>query len=174
MKKLAFALLLLLPLAAFGIYGYGANLPESYEVTRRATYDQPIGAVWQAITDYEKLPGWAEHIQNVEKREDQEGFPVWRFTTKDGHYMDILVVKSEEPALFVSRIAETDLPFGGSWTFVLVKKGEDTTELVLKEESYIDSPFWRLAMEFILGKSTMVDTYLAELGQKFGEKTEIR
>lgn len=174
MKKLVFFLLLLLPLLAFGVYGYGKNLPESYEVSRTALYDQPIAAIWEAIADYEKLPLWSQSIESVEKQEDQEGFAVWRLYTRDGHYMDVEVVKEEEPALFVSRVVETDLPFGGGWTFLLVKKGEDTTEVTLKEEGYISSPFWRLVMEFILGKNAMADQYLTELGQKFGEKVEIK
>lgn len=174
LRRLVFLLLLMVPLAAFGIYGYGKNLPESYEVTRSALYDQPIASVWQAITDYEKIPGWSEHIEKVERREDQEGLPVWRFFGEGDHYMDIEVVKAEEPALFVSRIAETDMPFGGTWTFLLVKKGESTTEVTLKEEGIVASPFWRLVSKFILGESAMVDSYLGELGRKFGETVEIK
>lgn len=174
MKKLVFLLLLLLPLAAFGVYGYGTNLPESYELTRSATYDQPIGALWQAITDYEKLPGWSKHVEKAERREEQEGFPVWRLYLSDGHYMDVQAVKEEEPSFYVSRIAETDLPYGGSWTFALLKKGETTTEITLKEEGLIVSPFWRLVREFALGEGAAAESYLRELGEKFGEKVEIR
>lgn len=169
-----FFLLLLLPLAAFGVYGYGKNLPESYEVERSATYDQPIETVWQAISDYEQLPSWSKNIARVEKQEDQEGMPVWRFLSRDGHYMDIQVVKAEEPAVFVSRIAETDLPFGGTWTFFLVKKTDDTTQVTLKEEGFVESPLWRLMMRFVMGEEAMVDQYLTELGQKFGETVEIK
>lgn len=174
MKKILFLILLLLPLLVFGIYGYGTNLPESYEVTRRALYDQSVTAVWQAITDYEKMPGWSEHVEKVERLEDQEGLPVWRFYTSDGHYMDIEVVKAEEPNIYISRISETDMPFGGSWTFLLTQKGDEATEVILKEESYISSPLWRLLMKFVLGKGAMADAYLEQLGQKFGEKVEIR
>ncbi len=174
MKKLVYLLLLLLPLVAFGVYGYGKNLPESYEVERSAVYDQPIASVWQAITDYEKLPGWSEHIEKVERQEDQEGQPVWRFYSRDGHYMDIAIVKAEEPAVFVSRIVETDMPFGGSWSFQLLKKDEETTQVSLKEEGIVPSPFWRLVLNFVMGQDMMVTQYLTELGKKFGETPEIK
>ncbi len=174
MKKLLFLLLLLLPLAAFGIYGYGKNLPETHEISRSALYDQPIGALWQAIADFDKLPGWSDQIEKVERQEDQEGFPVWRFYNKEGKYMDIIVAKSEEPVLLMTRIVETDMPVSGSWTFVLNKRGEETTELTLKEEGYVGNPLMRLKMKFFNGKEATVDGFLVNLGHKFGEKVEIR
>lgn len=174
MKKLLFFVLLVLTLAAVGIYGYGRNLPESYEVERSVAYGRPIETVWQAISDYERLPEWSRHIEKVEKQEDQEGMPVWRLFNRDGHYMDIQVVRAEEPAVFVSRIAETDLPFGGVWTFLLVRKPDGTTQVTLKEEGYVETPLWRLALWFVIGKEAMIDRYLADLGRKFGEIPDIR
>lgn len=174
MKKLVFLLLLLVPLLVFGVYGYGKNLPEAYEVTRRALYDQSTTALWQAVTDYEKFPGWTESITRVERREDQEGLPVWRFYNQDGHYMDVAVIKEEAPELLAVRVVETDLPYGGSWTLIFTRKDDDTTELTVKEEGVIDHPFWRLAMKFVFAPEAMADQFLASLGRKFGEKVEIR
>jgi uncharacterized protein YndB with AHSA1/START domain len=163
-------------LAAFGMYGFGHNLPESHEVTLSAKYNQPIELVWEAITDYERLPSWSPRIVKTEAREEQEGLPVWRLHYADGHYMDVQIMQEEKPELYVSRVVETDLPFVGIWTFSLKKQGENTL-LTVHEEGETESPLARMKLRFLAGEDAMLREHLTALGRKFHETpgiTEVR
>ncbi len=174
MKKFLWLLLVLLALSSFGIYGYAQNLPQSYEVTRRTIYDQPIAAVWEAVTEYKALPEWEPSIASAERREDVEEQPVWRLTGDYGFYVDVQVVKSQEPNIQMVQIIDTNLPYSGSWSFYLSEKKEGITQLIMKEEGSIPSPICRLMLHFLFGKEALVDHYLVKLGDKFGEIPVIR
>ena len=173
--RILISIVILLAVITVGIYGFGVNLPETHKTIRTATYHQPAQALWPLVANYEKAPEWSSNIRKVERREDKDSLPVWRFYDKRGHYMDIQVLRSEEPRMLISRIIETDMPFGGTWTIELKPSAETTaTEVTLMEEGIVKSPFWRFLCHFLMGSQGMVDQYLTELGKAVGETPSIR
>jgi uncharacterized protein YndB with AHSA1/START domain len=155
-----------------GIYGFGTNLPATHTVTLKTVYHQPRDVVWQAVSDYQIAPEWSQGLEKVERLEDMDGLPLWRFYDKEGHHMDIQVIESRAPERHVSRIVASDYPFLGSWTITLEEAG-DRTLVTLTEEGRVDSPLWRLAMRYLMGQDQMVRAFLHDLGRKFGETPHI-
>jgi uncharacterized protein YndB with AHSA1/START domain len=155
-----------------GVYGFGTNLPQTHEVSVKTVYHQPRAQVWEAISHYETAVEWSPSLQKVERIDDLDGLPVWRFYDKDGHHMDVQVIESRAPERHVSRIVATDYPYMGSWTFELQDAG-DKTLVILTEEGKVESPLWRLVMRYLMGQDRMVRAFLLDLGHKFGETPHI-
>lgn len=158
---------LILILLVVGLYGYGSNLPRETTTTVSATYNQPIEAVWNRITDYAAIPAWSKDMEKVERLDDLEGFPVWRFHPKKGDTMDIQILRSEKPSLHIAKVVDSDaLPFGGTWIFQLKSSSENVTEVSLTEDGFIKSAIPRAICE-LLGKDRMIKAHLADIGKSF-------
>ncbi len=94
----------------------GAMLPKEHVATRMARFNQPPEKIWEAITDAEAMPAWRKDLKSVKRLPDRDGKPAWVETSSFGD-MPLYVETSEPPRKLVTRIADPNLPFGGTWTF---------------------------------------------------------
>ena len=74
----------------------------------------------------------------------------------------------EPPSKIVTRIADSSLAFGGTWTFE-VFQNDSGSELVLTENGEIYNPIFRLLGKFFFSPYETIDTYMADLKKKVGE-----
>ena len=149
----------------------GSLLPKGLSATRRATYRQPAAAVWSAITDIDRFPTWRSDLSSVERLPDREGRPVWREKGRNGA-MTLEQVEASPPRRFVGRIADKNLPFGGTWTYELTETAGSTT-LAITEDGEVYNPIFRFLARFVFGHSATMEKYLRDLGKKFGESTTL-
>lgn len=73
------------------------------------------------------------------------------------------------PSLLVGRIASTDVPFGGTWTFQVAPDGSGA-RVTITERGWVSNPIFRFVSRFVIGETATMDTYLRALGKRFGEK----
>ena len=66
-----------------------------------------------------------------------------------------------------TRIAD-ELPYGGTWTFSL-EPGDSACVLTLTEDGEVYNVIFRFVSRFIMGYNGSLETYLRDLGKKFGE-----
>jgi hypothetical protein len=161
--------LVLLGLAAFGA---GALLPTAHVAAMRATYRQPTDRVWQAITDVDAFPAWRTGVTAVERQPTREGRQAWVEVGPQGR-VPLEVVEARASSRLVLRIADPDLPFGGTWTYELVPADGGCT-LTITENGEIYNPVFRLLARFVFGYHATAEQYLVSLGRKFGEAVEPR
>ena len=76
------------------------------------------------------------------------------------------------PRKLVVRIADRGLPFGGAWTFDITPQGSGS-ELRITEDGEVYNVIFRFMARFIFGYTTTIETYLKDLGVKFGQPVEI-
>lgn len=145
----------------------GSLLPKGHTATRRATYRRPAAEVWAALTDIEKFPAWRSGLSSVERLPEQDGRPVWREKGKNGT-MTLEQVEASPLRRLVGRIADKNLPFGGTWTYELTETGGATT-LAITEDGEVYNPVFRFMARFIFGYASTLERYLRDLGRKFGE-----
>lgn len=145
----------------------GSFVSKTHSATQRATYRRPIADVWEAITDIEKLPTWRSDLKSVERLPDRDGRTAWREKGSNGT-MTLEQVESRPPTRFVGRIADKNLPFGGTWTYALSESGGATT-LAITEDGEIYNPIFRFLARFVFGYEATMAKYLRDLGRKFGE-----
>ena len=154
------------------VWTVGSMLPKGHAVSRRAPFNRPPREIWRVITDYPGQVSWRPDLHGVERLPNRDGRQVWRETDRRGQALELETVESISPRRLVRRIANENLPFGGSWTLEIGEYGE-VTSLTITEEGEVYNPFFRFMSRFIIGQSATIDTYLEALGKKLGVEVNI-
>ena len=76
------------------------------------------------------------------------------------------------PSRRVTRIAEKNLPFGGTWTFDIAPSPEGSV-VRITEDGEIFNVIFRFMARFLFGYTSSIEGCLRDLGQRFGELTII-
>ncbi|HUQ21072.1 MAG TPA: SRPBCC family protein [Gemmatimonadaceae bacterium] len=143
----------------------GYALPKGHTATRTAHVPQPPELVWATITDFPNFPAWRKGVKSVEVLPTQNGQRSWRETTSDG-VITYVTEAWDPPNHFVSRIADKNLPYGGSWDYSISPNATGST-VTITEQGEVYNPVFRVVSRFMSQTATM-DTYLAELAGKLG------
>lgn len=150
-----------------GVVGVGMLLPVSHTaVTSRAVQGTPE-EVWAAVTGVEAFPEWRPGLETIEALPPRDGRPVWRESGPTGT-MTIETVEAEVPTRLVTRIADEDLPFGGTWTYELEPTGDGRTRVTITEDGEVYNPVFRFMARFVFGHTATMDTYLDGLEARMG------
>ncbi len=160
MLVIGVALAAILALAAL----VGSRLPRSHHASREQTLAAPPDAIWIAITDVEAFPSWRD-VKRVQKLPDRDGRPVWVEEGRSGR-ITLAVERMEAPRLLVGRIADPDLPFGGTWTYELTPVAGGT-RLKITEDGEIYNPLFRFLARFVFGYEGTIASYMAALEKRF-------
>jgi uncharacterized protein YndB with AHSA1/START domain len=94
----------------------GSRLPRTHVASRERTFPVPPEVVWAAITNVDAFPAWRRDVKRIQRLPDRDGRPVWTEETRSGK-MTLAADRMEAPRILVLRIADPDLPFGGTWTY---------------------------------------------------------
>jgi hypothetical protein len=148
-------------------WGIGAMLPRTHVVTRTAAFHEPVDTVWATVADIEHSPSWRSDITGVRRLEDRNGHEVWLQLAKEGNW-PLEIAVSERPSRIVAVVADSSQGFGGQWTYEFAAEGEGT-RLTITERGFVDAPLFRFMAKFIFGTTNTMETYLKDLGRKFGE-----
>jgi uncharacterized protein YndB with AHSA1/START domain len=142
----------------------GSRLPRSHRASREQTLATSPETIWTAITDVDAFPSWRD-IRKVQRLPDRDGRPVWVEEGRSGR-ITLAVERMDAPRLLVSRIADRDLPFGGTWTYELTPV-PGGTRLKITEDGEIYNPLFRLMARFIFGYEGTIASYMAALEKRF-------
>lgn len=168
MKWITIALIVVLALAAIAALAalIGSRLPRAHMASRQATYAVPPDAVWAAITNVDAFPSWRSDVKRIERLPDREGRPVWIEDGTSGR-MTLAAERMEPPRLLVLRIADPDLPFGGTWTYEIAPDPAGS-RLTITEHGEIYNPLFRFMARFVFGYEATVASYLTALDKRLG------
>lgn len=144
----------------------GVLLPRDHVAARTLRVNAPIDTVWRTMTDVAAFPSWRADVRRVELLPAVDGRASWREHSKDGP-IAMVVDSSAPPSKLVTRIADENLPFGGTWTYVLTP-GATGTRVTITEHGSVYNPVFRFVSRFLLGHTGTIDAYLRALGHKFG------
>jgi uncharacterized protein YndB with AHSA1/START domain len=143
----------------------GFMLPVGHVASRSETFTQPPVQVFAALTDVESFPKWRSDVQAVNVL--AAGPPKrWREQGDNGD-ITFEVVEAQPPSRLVSRIADTDLAFGGTWTYELVPEGSGT-RLTITERGEVHNPVFRFMSRFVFGHTATMKQFLADLKKHLG------
>ncbi len=89
---------------------------------------------------------------------------------KDATGQDVRVetVESIPPTKLVTRIADPNQPFGGTWRFVIAPTGGGST-LTITEDGWVSNVIFRFVSRFIIGHHATMDTYLRNVAKRLNE-----
>ena len=139
----------------------GSRLPRAHRASREQRLPASSEAIWSAITDVEAFPAWRRDVKRVQRLPDRDGLPVWIEEGRSGK-ITFAVERLERPRLLVARIADPDLPFGGTWTYEVTPDQSRITE-----DGEIYNPLFRFMARFIFGHEGTIASYLSDLDKRF-------
>ena len=163
--KTVLVVLAILVLLAIVVVAIGAMLPVNHVASRSATLPASPEEVWRLITDSNGFPAWRSDVKAVERLPDRNGKPVWVEDTTSGR-ITLAVDRAEPPRLLVLRIADPDLPFGGTWTYELRPNVNGGTDVTITEDGEIYNPVFRTLARFVFGYTATMDQVLGDLEKR--------
>ncbi len=148
----------------------GLFLPQGHSASSSITIRQPQDSVWKVIRNLEGYAAWWPNIKSVE-RVERGGREVWMQRDKRNQPLPLEVLESVPPSRMVTKIADDNLPFGGTWTYEVVDVPEGSI-VTVTEDGEVYNPLFRTISRFVMGHHATMDSYLRALGQQFGENVE--
>jgi uncharacterized protein YndB with AHSA1/START domain len=145
----------------------GLLLPKEHTARSHATFDAAPDSIWRVLTDVPAFPSWRSDVSRVELLPSSNGHRSWREIGKHGTIM-FEEVAAEPPRRLVSRIADPDLPFGGSWTYDVAPDGNGT-RVTITESGVVYNPIFRFMSRYVFGHHATQEAFLRSLGQKIGQ-----
>jgi hypothetical protein len=83
------------------------------------------------------------------------------------------LVEDVAPKRIAVRIADRNLPFGGTWSFDIAPVQGGGSELRISEDGEIYNTIFRFMARFFFGYTASIEGYLRDLGTKFSQAVEI-
>lgn len=158
----------------------GMMLPQDHVAARMVRVRQTPEQVFAIISDVEKVPTWRADVTRVEILPSENGHMMFREHGSDA--ITYRVEVSEPPRRRVVRIADTNLPYGGTWTYDVTPVAADgaagaragvdagpLTQITITERGEVYNPIFRFMSRFVFSHHATIDAYLTALGKKVGE-----
>ena len=150
----------------------GWSLPVKHRASVSRTYRAAPSALYQLITDVSAFPHWRGDVLSVETLPDENGHKRWTETTKNGPPITYRLERMVPDRLLVGRIANTDLAFGGGWTYELIPVADCLTTLRITEDGEVYNPIFRFVSRFIMGHEATLKQYHAAVAKRFALAAE--
>jgi uncharacterized protein YndB with AHSA1/START domain len=165
MKRLVLGGVLLVVAAVAVIAGVGAALPQSHSASAAITVNVAPERVFLVVSDVARYPEWRSNVSRVEML----GESPTRWREHDGSdAIAFEVLESAPPSRWRVRIADPDLPFGGTWTYSIDTSPEGT-RITITEDGEVYNPVFRFVSRFVIGHTATIGAYLADLRRRLGE-----
>jgi hypothetical protein len=148
----------------------GAMLPVRHHATRRARYKVAPDALYAVLAG---PPDWRTGVKSFGELPEQDGRKRW--WEEDAHRQKITfeLMEARPAERLQVRIADRNLPFGGTWTFDIAPAQGGGSELRIAEDGEVYNVIFRFMARFIFGYYGSIEGYLKDLGAKFGQPVEI-
>lgn len=152
------ALALLVALVA-AMWVTGSMLPVAHVASGNQILPRPVEDVFRLVSSIEAYPQWWSEVSSIEVlARDPNGNLTFRQHGSGGPVV-MQVVEQRPPTRFVTRIADSDQPFGGTWTFELEPQDEGT-RLTITERGEVYNPLFRFMARFVFGHSGTIESFL--------------
>jgi uncharacterized protein YndB with AHSA1/START domain len=150
----------------------GSLMPKGHTASRTTVIKTPPEVLWQTMTDCAAFPQWRTDVKTVEVLPDRDGHRVWRENGKNGK-MTLETIEASPPLRLVLRIADKDLPFGGTWTYELQASGGGS-RVTITENGEVYNPIFRFMSRFVFGHTATMDAFITHLQARLGEGSSSR
>lgn len=147
----------------------GSRLPVRHHGTRKARFRASPEALYAVLAG---PPDWRTGVKAFGVLPEEGGRKRWWEGDDHGHKVAYELVQDAPPRRMAVRLADPGLPFSGTWTFDIAPV-EGGSELRVSEDGEIHSSIYRFLARFVVGYTASIETYLRDLGVKFGESVKI-
>jgi hypothetical protein len=149
-----------LGILVIAVVAIGYALPVAHVASRDATLPAAPELVFAALQDVDRYPSWRSDVKSVDVLSRAPRLR-WKEDGSNGQ-ITFEVQELDAPRRLVSRIADTSLAFGGTWTYVLTPEGTGT-RLTITENGDVYNPLFRFMSRFVFGHTATMEGYLRDL-----------
>lgn len=167
MLKTILVVLGLLAGAALTVVWLGSRLPVTHRARSMLRLAATPEAVYARISDVAGAARWRSDVKAVALLPVENGEAGFRLTDGNGT-ITYRIERAEPPHRFVTRIADTDLGFGGRWTITIEPDGGGS-RIEVVEDGVVSSPLFRFFSRYVYGHHRTQEVYLSALAASFGE-----
>ena len=139
----------------------GYMLPVGHVASSERTLPASPDTVFALISTPADFPKWRTDVKTVDILPAVDGRPRFRENGSNGP-ITMEVMEQAAPRKLVTRIADTDLAFGGTWTFELTPSATGTT-IRITENGEVYNPFFRFMSKYVFGQTATQQAYLDAL-----------
>ena len=147
----------------------GAMLPMRHHATRKARFRAAPDALFAVLNG---PPDWRTGVKSHGELPPENGRRRWWEEDSHGQKVTFELVEAKPAERLQVQIADKGLPFGGTWTFEMTPAAGGS-ELRITEDGEVYNVIFRFMARFIFGYHGSIETYLKDLGAKFGQPVEI-
>lgn len=150
----------------FGVVMIGGALaPAEHSATVEAEVALPPTKVWEVLADVEKFPEWRSGLQEV--RDYDEENRSWVEVYENGD-LPLRITEEVKEKRLVLTIDDEELPFRGTWTFV-IEKTDKGCRVHLTEEGEITNLAVRFMARMLMDEKETVRVFLGDLERRCAE-----
>ena len=142
----------------------GWRLPVGHVAARSATVGRPPADVYALVADVAAYSQWWADIAKVEMLPAGPGIIRFREHMTSGPIV-MEVAEAVPPQRFVTRIADPDQPFGGTWTFEIAPDAAGS-RLTVTERGEVYNPIFRFLSRFVFGHTGTIESFLQAAQKK--------
>lgn len=146
----------------------GWALPLGHRAAQSRSLSASPDRVFAVIADFARATEWRVGLDRVEITGDPGPGQVVREFGQNGE-MAMRVEALDPPSRLVTRIVGDNLPFGGTWTYVLAPGPDGGTVITITEDGEIYNPVFKFMARFYFGYETTMEGYLRDLARRLGE-----
>jgi hypothetical protein len=170
MKWIVVAIAALIALVVV-IIGIGALLPQNHSAMRSARFKKPPQVVWDVITG---PPDWRKDVRSFQQLSPRDGRRTWKEIDQHGGAVTYEALEETPPMRLVTRIADRNLPYGGTWIHEIAPDPDDPEACVLTitEKGEIYNPVFRFMSRFVFSYSGTIDAFLKALDARLGQGSD--
>ena len=145
----------------------GSRLPKTHVASRSILLHRAPRDVYAVVRDFASAPKWRSDVKQIEV-ETPSGAPVhFREVAKHGA-VNYELVEDVPGERMVTRILDTDLGYGGQWTYTFVPENGGT-RVTIREDGEVSNVIFRFMSRYVFGQTATIDSYLTSLARHFGE-----
>lgn len=143
MKWMLFAVVAIVAVAAI-VAIVGAMLPRNHVASRTLATTKAPAEIWALVSN----PAFSK--------------------AATGQDVAVETIESIPPRKLVTKIADPNQPFGGTWTFAIAPAASGST-LTITEEGWVSNPIFRFVSRFVMGHHYTMDTYLKNVAKALNQ-----
>jgi hypothetical protein len=158
-----------LVLLAAIVAAVGAMLPVKHHATRKARFHTSPEALYAILAG---PPDWRPDVKAHGDLPADNGRKTWWEQDGRGQKIRFELVEDKPPERRIVRIADRNLPFGGTWTYEIIP-APDGADLRIHEDGEVYNVIFRFMSRFIFGYRGSIEGFLRNLGTKLGQPVQI-
>ena len=149
----------LLGVAVAGLAIYGSTQPRDHVASITVQLDRPPAEIFAIVEDVGSYPCWRTGVSKVDVVSND---PLRFVEYIDGEGVTYEVAERIKGRKLVSRIADEDLPYGGTWTYEL-SESDSGTALTITERGFVDGLVMRGMASLLMDPRASIAQYQTDL-----------